>query len=469
MALLRPAAESAGAWEGVRSAAETGARPQFPPPRPTVPGSEVGESSGARESFVPRNVSSTISLPGDCLSTCSVPPQPVRPATHSGVPGAVLGVLAQTEAVDDLTPSDTIPGLIPPFPRALALRAVDYANPSTVREKQANYLSSERGGQSSLSGTRGVGGVNATGSAVSSTPGLDSTRAGAIVIWYAASRRGGDGMCSRLEDQIRCAAANARDLLGQLGPLAWALHVARPLAGAFAVAVDREPEGHVEIRTSETEAERGERKRRVVRALRDLQSLRSDACLDLFESAGYRRAVNRSIVVYAAAVLEQLLAGPVERLWRERGGALPSCGGRDKQPTWPDSFGSRLRCLASAKVDLYDRQRCVHYPEAALLALYRHKVVHSDCRMDDRTPRQMDEIQRHSGRPVRFRLSEDQSSVVWASDAGQELCPLWVAKRLPISLAIDEVLLPLLVGAQRFVAEAECVLAEAARASTPSA
>ena len=78
-------------------------------------------------------------------------------------------------------------------------------------------------------------------------------------------------MCSRLEGEIRCAAANARNLLGQLGPLAWALHVARPLTGSFAAALARDPEGHVEIRTSEIESEREERKRRVVCALQELQ------------------------------------------------------------------------------------------------------------------------------------------------------------------------------------------------------
>jgi len=81
--------------------------------------------------------------------------------------------------------------------------------------------------------------------------------------------------------------------------------------------------------------------------------------------------------------------------------------------------------------------------------------------MDDKLLKQVAGIKEKTGKQLRFRLSDDRSSVVWIPCGGQELCPPWAGKRL--SLAIDEVILPLLRDSQAFVAEAACALEQHAR------
>ncbi|HUW11587.1 MAG TPA: hypothetical protein VM537_17780 [Anaerolineae bacterium] len=173
-------------------------------------------------------------------------------------------------------------------------------------------------------------------------------------------------MCSNLEETIRATAENAKNLLGQLGPLAWALHSHHTEVGPTAILLSVDPETFVRIRVPDPCD-------KIRKGVVDcLEALRRGVTLEdaprLFRSEGLRETINRSIVVYAVAVLEQFLDAAARDVYTRK-------GGKD----WKDSFGARVRCLSCVGIDLYD---CDHYPQAALLALYRHKIVHVDGRMD---------------------------------------------------------------------------------------
>lgn len=255
-------------------------------------------------------------------------------------------------------------------------------------------------------------------------------------------------MCQNPEEQITAAAAKAKTLLSQLGPLVWALHANQGAVIPTALCVDLEPDACVAIGTDEPPEQQVKRKDAVVKVLRKLKEGRDGKHPELFTSAGYRDAVNRTIVVYAVAVLEQFLDDAGREVYKRRGG---------DESKWPDSFRARVGCLKRVGIGLHDRE---HYSQAALLALYRHKIVHVDARVDGRLLEDVAKIENESGKELRFCLSEDESSVVWVSCGGKKLCCAWTCKS--ISLAIDEVVLPLLSDAQAFVGEAAEKLREGA-------
>lgn len=253
------------------------------------------------------------------------------------------------------------------------------------------------------------------------------------------------------EDEIKRAAATARELLGQLGPLVWALHANQGTVIPMALCVDLEPDVYVAIGTDEPPEQKAKRKDAIVKVLRELKEVRGGQRPELFTSSGYRGAINRSIVVYAVAVLEQFLDEAGKPAF------LQKCG---KEADWRDSFRSRCKSLCEVGVSVYC---CRHYAESALLALMRHKIVHVDAKVDKKLVDQVADVGKQAGRDLQFRLSDDGSSVVWMHCGGQKLCACWIDKH--ISLAIDEVILPLLRKAQAFVGEAEQTLLESLRKS----
>ena len=249
-------------------------------------------------------------------------------------------------------------------------------------------------------------------------------------------------MSQPLESQVHCASQKARNLLGQLGPLVWALHEAHASVVSRAILLSVDPQTYVRIAVCDP----GDARRNGVVA--DLESLRRGVSFEeaprLFKSDGLRDTVNRSVIVYAVAVLEQFLDGAGREVYKREG---------EDESKWPDSFGKRVGCLRCVGIGL---QKCEHYPQAALLALYRHKIVHVDAQVDEKLVCQLAGLDEGTGRQFQFRLSDDESSVVWVRSGGEKLSSLWAGKRL--SLAVDEVVLPLLQGAQAFVGEAECAI-----------
>ncbi len=241
--------------------------------------------------------------------------------------------------------------------------------------------------------------------------------------------------------QITCAATKAKNLLGQLGPLVWALHARHHCVGDTAEVIAENPSRHVRVGPGIDDEVREQ-------AVRDITSLIGRASGDkaMYVSAGLRDVINRSIVVYAVAGLEEFLDDAGRQVYTGQGG---------DESKWPVSFGGMVDRLRSKRVELH---RCDHYPQAALLALYRHKIVHADAKVDEKLVCQVAGLEKATGRQLRFCLSDDGSSVVWVPCGGEKLCDVWTRKR--ISLAIDEVVLPLLRDTQAFVAEAARKMAE---------
>ncbi len=259
-----------------------------------------------------------------------------------------------------------------------------------------------------------------------------------------------------LKKTVANAAADAMDLLSQLGPLVWALHAKGGAVVPTALCIDFEPEEYVSIGTNESAKKKKERKDRVVCILNKLKKKRTDEHPALFTSDGYRDAINRSMVVYAAVVLERFLDKAGEPLWQNLGGIVKKCNACNHKFGWPHSFGGMVDCLKGMGVSLYDLD---HYPQASLLAIYRHKIVHADARVDDKFLEDVAKVENESKKKLLFGLSKDKSSVCWISSGGIKLSKDWVNKK--ISLSIDEVILPLLKDSQAFVAEAAKKLREA--------
>jgi hypothetical protein len=277
-------------------------------------------------------------------------------------------------------------------------------------------------------------------------------------------------MCHMPEQRIRHAAATAQSLLGQLGPLAWALHVVRQAAGAFAVCVDAEPETYVEIRTDETQPARSERKASVVAALRSLRQHRGESRAHLFGSRGYRETINRSIVVYAVAVLESFLDAAARPLWEERAASPRMCPrGCWRDPEWPADALNKIKCLQrNAGVDL--RLAGQLYVNTGWLVLVRNAIIHSDGRAQRAghessryglrgrkapAPWRRDEGTDGDGRPVPV-LVWDEASTTRPDDD-------WRDRRF--SIAVDHFILPRLRDVQAFVEEAADTLCRHSRAT----
>ena len=112
-------------------------------------------------------------------------------------------------------------------------------------------------------------------------------------------------MPSDPKETIENAAADARNLLGQLGPLVWALHETHVAVVPRAILLSVDPDAFVQIGVPDPD---GVTRKGVVA---DLESLRRGISFEgaprLFKSAGLRDALNRSIVVYAVAALEGFL------------------------------------------------------------------------------------------------------------------------------------------------------------------
>lgn len=236
---------------------------------------------------------------------------------------------------------------------------------------------------------------------------------------------------------IQQAATRAMSLLGQLGPLVWALHVGRQLTGAVALAIHRDPKKYVEVVTAEDLAKREKRKKRVVQLLRELKKHSEEDGTDRYESKGFRETINRTIVVYAVAVLEHFMDQAGERVYVRLGGT---------QRDWERKRSFTFMCNGLAE-KCCDVTGSPHYPQAALMAQVRHIIVHNDGNIDQKF---VDNVQCLG---LRFRQSQDSTSIVWDQHGPDAPAQCW--KDRPFSIAIDEFLIPMLASTQAFVAEAE--------------
>ncbi len=263
------------------------------------------------------------------------------------------------------------------------------------------------------------------------------------------------------------AAAEARSVLGQLGPLAWALHAGRQPIGALAVCLYRNPGEYAEIRdTEETPERRKQRKQRVVGVLRDLRCNSPRHTGDRFESTGYRETVNRSVVVYAAAVLEQFMDRAGGGLWEACGGQETRCDKCRRKSGWPaDTLNKVSRLMGTpTKVDLRGEKS---YIGAAWLVLVRNAVIHNrglairagnDARNYSLDP-DHEGNNAHRWRPDAGPRGEPV--LVWDDKKGQAPTDDW--KGRTFSISIDHFILPRLRDAQAFVEEAACVLRQRAQ------
>ncbi|MCJ7750236.1 MAG: hypothetical protein MUQ65_03960 [Armatimonadetes bacterium] len=257
----------------------------------------------------------------------------------------------------------------------------------------------------------------------------------------------GDEMCADFEPQIMSAATKAKSLLGQLGPLAWALHSHHASVAPTAILLSVDPKAFVRIGVSDP---CGDIKAGAVDCLEALRRrmTREDAP-QLFTSEGLRQAVNRSIVVYAAAVLEQFLDEATEGLRAQLD--FPA-------EKWPaDSLGKIKSLRRDLCVDLRPTTRSdryAHYLGAGWLVLVRNAVIHND----GVAPSDIGCDAGHHGLDRRWKIGKDNEEkdiLVW-----DECDPVsrnqLAGKRF--SIAIDHFILPRLRDAQAFVEEAACAL-----------
>jgi len=274
-------------------------------------------------------------------------------------------------------------------------------------------------------------------------------------------------MCSNLVEQIAAAAENARNLLSQLGPLVWALHANQGSVIPMALCVDLEPDVYVAIGTDEPPEQKAKRKDAVVNVLRDLKELREGEHPELFTSPGYRDAINRSIVVYAVAVLERFLDQAAKPMWDKRALGPVVCPRRcHRDPEWPaDTLNKTKYLKRDTGIDLRSAKQV--YVDTGWLVLVRNAIIHSDARAE-----------RAESDARQYKLLRDGGCAPWRSDGWCDqngIChPIlvwddrWEEKpradwrSRTFSIPIDDFILPRLRDAQAFVGEAAQKLREAA-------
>jgi hypothetical protein len=255
-------------------------------------------------------------------------------------------------------------------------------------------------------------------------------------------------MCENVQEQIQQAAAKAKNLLGQLGPLVWALHSTRGAVVPAALCVEFEPEEYVAIGADESPEDRKKRKDEVVEVLRNLKKGREGEHPGLFTSAAYRATINRSIVVYAVAVLEGFLDEASKPVWKH----LRS----DRTQNWPPDALDKIALLDRLDEHGSRVSNAKHYEEAGWLVLVRNAIIHADGKASSKT---RDDAREHGLSP-RWRYVS--GNLEWDSCATQQLTgEHW--NRVPFSIAIDHFILPRLRDAQEFVGEGACILQKLAQ------
>ncbi|MBN1462026.1 MAG: hypothetical protein JXA57_21045 [Armatimonadetes bacterium] len=255
-------------------------------------------------------------------------------------------------------------------------------------------------------------------------------------------------MSQTLEERITCAATKAKNLLGQLGPLVWALHTKHEAAGDEAAAIASDPRGSIRTNPRVDPAQSIQQ-----RAVADIRALLSGTdhgrAPQVLSSKGLRDIINRSIVVYATAILERFLDEATEALRAQH--KFPA-------EKWPaDSLGKIERLRRDLCVDLRPTRRSdssAHYLGTGWLVLVRNAVIHNDgIAPADIAP----DAGRH-GLERRWKIGKDDEGteiLVWDECDPVPRSQL-AGKRF--SIAIDHFILPRIRDAQGFVREAEGIL-----------
>jgi hypothetical protein len=265
-----------------------------------------------------------------------------------------------------------------------------------------------------------------------------------------------------LEEVVTEAAAVARNLLGQLGPLAWALHTRGGAVVPTALCLDFEPGEYVAIRTDEALKKKQERKSKVVGLLRSLKQGRGGRHPELFTSAGYREAINRSIIVYAAAVLEHFLDVAGEPLWIH-----------SDDERWP-ADALTMVCRLAGRPTRIDLRGLSHYLSTGWLVLVRNAIIHSSGKAERAgcDARQYKLLNTSGCAPWRRDEHCDENGMchhilVWDESSHEVASDDW--QHRAFSVPIDSFILPRLQEAQAFVVHAGEALVQAARARRQAA
>jgi len=244
-------------------------------------------------------------------------------------------------------------------------------------------------------------------------------------------------MCSDLEARITRAAETAKRLLGQLGPLVWALHAGHQCIGDTAQVIAEDPERHVQVAPGIS----GEVRQQ---AVNDISTLVAGASGDraMFSSANLRDVINRSVVVYAVAGIEDFMdeaAEPVYQLLQ----------GKER---WPRHLTGMCRLVERQFGGANKPFPCYH--RVSHLAQVRHSIIHNDAKAD------CDFRSKVVEQGLEFRLAKDGKSVIWAP--GRSECPTQDWDGRPISIAVEAFILPMLRYAQGFIEDADQKLRSAA-------
>ena len=269
-------------------------------------------------------------------------------------------------------------------------------------------------------------------------------------------------MCRSLHGQITAAAAKAKTLLSQLGPLVWAFHERHQCVGDTAEVIAEDPERNVRVAPGISDEVRQQ-------VVTDIDTLVAGAFRDraMFSSANLREVINRSIVTYAVAVLEQFLDEAGGPLWTCLGGQTQKCTKCGQKRGWPASALTMISTLAG-KPSCIDLRLLDHYVNTGWLVLVRNAIIHSNGKAEraGNDARQYKLLCKRGRTPWRRDKSRDQNGtchpgLVWDEKCGERPSSDW--KDRTFSIAIDHFILPRLREAQTFVGEVEQALLKCLR------
>jgi hypothetical protein len=241
-------------------------------------------------------------------------------------------------------------------------------------------------------------------------------------------------------EQIKDAATTSIDLISQIGPLAWALQSHSCGIVMTAQDVDSNPERTIVIKTDETLERKEERRLKVLGNLAALRNSRSCRRSELFESAGYRDLINRSIVVYAVTQLELFIEKAAK--------GFP----RLEEKTIADTL-----CKIQNIRDLGEiLQHIGSYNDIGWFILVRNAIIHNNGKAN----KDIREAAKKYKLCPRWSLRND--ALVWDDNAPEQLSGAsWNEKTFSIS--INDFVLPRLAAIQGFMKESAEKLAAAAQ------
>ena len=276
-------------------------------------------------------------------------------------------------------------------------------------------------------------------------------------------------MCQSLEEQITRAAAKAKNLLGQLGPTVWALHELHACTVGRASEIASDP--HSNVHTNRCVDSTGSIR---ARAICDISALiagiEQSRSSDILSSVGLRDLINRNVVVYAVAVLEQFLDDAGEKLWTDLVGEAQKYSKCGRKLGWPASALTMTSTLAG-KPSCVDLRPLPHYVNTGWLVLVRNAIIHSDGRAErarsDACQYKLLDAKGHAPwRPDKWCDQDGrcQRILVWDEESPVKPSADW--RNRTFSIAIDHFILPRLRDAQAFVKEAAQALLTRATSNT---